>query len=164
MPQPAKLFIILLWLAFAFAVAGCRRDEAADPATPSTPVDGRDKFVGTYQVFDTLGVYLYEMQVSKFGTGGRDSLLLTNYADTFDLKVLHESYWNQDFLQIGAFFPAIDRAGHSWALFGAPGLDGSNVLVNDTIPLKFTMDNIAFYWTEGMPYFSCVCNQIAVKQ
>jgi hypothetical protein len=26
------------------------------------------------------------------------------------------------------------------------------------------MDNIAFYWTEGVPYFSCVCKQIAVKQ
>jgi hypothetical protein len=164
MPQPAKLFIILLWLAFAFAVAGCRRDEAADPATPSTPVDGRDKFVGIYQVFDTTGVYLYELQVSKFGTGGRDSLLLTNYADTFDLKILHERYWTSDQLDIDSFFPAIDRAGHSWALSGASIEDGSNVLANDTIPLKFSMNNIAFYWTEGVPYFSCVCKQIAVKQ
>jgi len=164
MLRPAKLFIILLWLAFAFAFAGCRRDEADDTSTPSTPVDGRDRFIGTYQVFDTLGVYLYEMQVSKFGTGGRDSLLLTNYADTFDLRILHESYWDQDYWDVGVFFPAADHAGYSWALSDAPAFDGSNVLQNDTIPLKFTMDNIAFYWTEGVPYFSCVCKQIAVKQ
>jgi hypothetical protein len=164
MPQPAKLFIILLWLAFAFAVAGCRRDEAVAPNTPSAPVDGRDKFVGIYQVFDTTGVYLYELQVSKFGTGGRDSLLLENFADTFDLRILHEDYWTTSYLGIFPGFGVKDRAGHSWALFGASIEDGSNVLTNDTIPLKFTMDNIAFYWSEGVPYFSCVCKQIAVKQ
>lgn len=153
-----------LGLVVALTLAGCKRDEEVNPSTPAVPVDGRDRFLGTYQIYDTSGVYLYEMTISKFSNGGRDSLMIMNYADTFDLKVLHESYWSQDFLQIGAFFPAIDRAGHSWALFGAPGLDGSNVLVNDTIPLKFTMDNIAFYWQEGVPYYSCVCKQIAVKQ
>ena len=154
----------ILLLTFLLAYYGCRRDEAVAPTTPSAPVDGRDKFVGIYQVFDTTGVHLYELQVSKFGTGGRDSLLLTNYADTFDLKILHERYWTSDQLDINSFFPAVDYAGHSWALSGASIDDGSNVLANDTIPLKFSLNNIAFYWTEGVPYFSCVCKQIAVKQ
>lgn len=115
-------------------------------------------------VYDTLGTYLYQLSVSKFGTGGRDSLLLTNYADTFVLRIVHERYWTTNQIDIDGFFPAIDYAGHSWALFGASIEDGSNVLSNDTIPLKFTMNNIAFYWQEGVPYYSCVCKQIAVKQ
>ncbi len=142
---------------------GCRRDETVCPAE-TLPADGRDRFIGSYAVFDTTGSYLYWLTVSKFGTGGRDSLLLENYANAFDLKILHESYWDQNHWDIGVFFPAKDHLGHSWALSDAAAIDGSNVLTNDTIPLKFTQDNIAFYWQEGVPYFSCVCKQIAVKQ
>ena len=154
----------ILLVAFLLGFHGCGRDETVAPNTPSAPVDGRDKFVGIYQVFDTTGVYLYELQISKFGTGGRDSLLLENFADTFDLRILHEDYWTTSYLGIFPGFGVKDRAGHSWALFGASIEDSSNVLHNDTIPLKFTMDNIAFYWAEGVPYFSCVCKQVAVKQ
>ncbi len=156
-------FFSALALSAFFFLHSCCKDETEEP-TPPQPVDGRDKFVGDYLVYDTLGIYLYQLSVSKFGTGGRDSLLLTNYADTFDLRILHERYWTSDQLDIDSWFPAIDYAGHSWALSGASIEDGSNVLTNDTIPLKFTMNNIAFYWQEGVPYFSCVCKQIAVKQ
>lgn len=144
-------------------LTGCKREETEDQG-PQGSVDARDKFVGDYLVYDTLGTYLYRLSVSKFGTGGRDSLLLENYADTFDLRILHERYWTNDFWDIGVFFPAVDYAGHRWALSDAAAFDGSNVLRNDTIPLKYTMDNIAFYWQEGVPYYSCVCKQIAVKQ
>ncbi|MBL0128685.1 MAG: hypothetical protein IPP83_14780 [Flavobacteriales bacterium] len=48
-------------------------------------------------------------------------------------------------------------------MFGASGEYGSNVLVNDSIPLRFTMDNIAFYFEDGVEYSSCDCMQIAVK-
>jgi len=150
-------------IAGVLMLPACRKDDANEPTIPVS-VDGRDRFVGTYRVYDTTGVYLYEMTVSKFGSDGRDSLLLTNYADTFNLKILHEGYWDQDHWDIGVFFPATDHAGHSWALSDAAAIDGSNVLQNDTVPLKFTMDNIAFYWQEGVPYYSCVCRQIAVKQ
>lgn len=155
----------LSWLLFSLllAILGCRKDDANCPEPPVAETDERDLFVGSYYVYDTVGNYLYSMNIMKFGTGGRDSLFIQNYADTFDLKVLHERYWTNRYLGV-SFFPAIDQAAHRWALFGAAGYDGSNVLSNDTIPLKFTMDNIAFYWQEGVPYFSCVCKQVAVKQ
>lgn len=156
----------LVWvplISVFFFFPSCCKDETEEPPS-AQPVDGRDRFVGSYAVYDTTGTYLYWMTVSKFGTGGRDSLLIENYADTFDLQILHESYWNQNHWDIGVFFPALDQAGYSWALSDAPAFDGSNVLTNDTIPLKFTMDNIAFYFNEGVPYYSCVCKQIAVKQ
>jgi len=141
----------------------CRKDDANCPEPPVAVADERDLFVGSYYVYDTVGTYLYSMNIMKFGTGGRDSLFIQNYADTFDLKVLHERYWSNRYLGVSVF-PAVDQAGHSWALFGASIEDGSNVLTNDTIPLKFIMDNIAFYWQEGVPYFSCVWKQVAVKQ
>ncbi len=153
----------LLLASCIFFFVGCRRDQDVCPEQPTPAVDERDLFVGTYYVYDTVGTYLYSMNIMKFGTGGRDSLFIHNYADTFDLKILHERYWTNRYLGV-SFFPAVDQTGNSWALFGAAGFDGSNVLTNDTIPLKFTQDNIAFYWQEGVPYFSCVCKQIAVKQ
>lgn len=153
----------LLFFAATCILLACRKDDPSEPIPP-VEVDGRDRFVGDYLVFDTLGALLYEMNISKFGSGGRDSLLIENYADTFDLRVLHERYWDQEFLQIGAFFPAIDHGGYRWSLWGATGEDGSNTLAQDTIPLKFNMSNLAFYWDDGVPFFSCVCEQIAVKQ
>lgn len=154
----------LYGLAIALTLSSCRRDEDVDPSTPAVPVDGRDKFVGDYLVYDTLGTYLYRLSVSKFGTGGRDSLMLENFADTFDLRILHEDYWTGSYLHIFPGFGVKDRAGNSWALWGAPGDEGANTLLGDTIRLGFTQSNIAFYWQEGVPYYSCVCKQIAVKQ
>ena len=146
----------------ALVLSACRKEEKC-PADEPAAVDGRDRFVGTYSVYNLAGAYLYSMTISKFGSGGRDSLLLSNYADTFDIRVLHEAYWTTDHLDIDGFFPAYDQAGHRWALIGASGEEGLNVLMNDTIPLGFTMDNIAFYFEDGVPYYSCECRQIAVK-
>ena len=150
-------------VAVGTALWGCHRDEGVDSDPPAQVLDERDLFVGTYRIYDALGIYMYDMSISKFGSNGRDSLLIQNYADTFDIRVLHERYWTNKCLRVFSN-PAIDQAGNSWALFAEPCITGSNVISGDTIPLKFTMDNIAFYWTEGVPYFSCVCKQIAVKQ
>ncbi len=143
-------------------LSACRKDKEC-PVTTPTPTDGRDRFVGTYTVYDTLGAYLYQFTISKFGSAGRDSLLLNNFADTFDLKILHERYFTTDFLSIGINYPALDQAGHRWALFGASGENGLNTIADDTIRLGFTMDNIAFFSEDGVSYFSCECRQVAVR-
>lgn len=151
------MFLVLVGLS-------CEREGPVGPGTDTSPMDGRDRFLGSYAVYDTAGSYLYWMTISKIGTGGRDSLLLENFADTFDLRILHEAYWTADYLSIFPPFGIQDNAGHSWALWGAPGTDGSNTIMGDTIRMAFTQSNIAFYWEEGVPYFSCECKQIAAKQ
>ncbi len=153
---------IIMICCLALQLNSCRKDEECPEPEP-VPVDGRDRFLGTYSVYDTLGTYLYAFTVSKFDNSGGDSLLLSNYADTFDLKISHERYWTKDHMDIGIWFPATDQAGHRWALFGASIEDGYNVLNDDTIRLRFTQDNIAFYFEDGVEYFSCDCYQIAVK-
>lgn len=154
--------LLMIFAAAALGFSACRKQEKCPPDEPES-MDGRDRFVGTYTVYSTTGAYLYNMTISKFGSGGRDSLLLSNYADTFDIRILHEAYWTTDHLDIDGFFPAYDQAGHRWALIGASVEEGLNVLVDDTIPLGFTMNNIAFYFEDGVPYYSCECRQIAVK-
>ena len=154
---------VLVFTAIAALVLSACRKEKECPADEPAAVDGRDRFVGTYSVYNLSGTFLYSMIISKFGSGGRDSLLLSNFADTFDLKVLHESYWTTNYLGIGLNYPAFDQSGHRWALFGSSGENGLNTMSNDSIQLGFTMDNIAFYFEDGVPYYSCECRQIAVK-
>jgi len=153
---------IVACLFLAVLIAGCRKEEEKIPEPP-VPVDGRDRFVGNYQVFDTLGVYSHDMTISKFSNGGRDSLLISNYADTFNLSILHESYWATPVLNIGPFFPAYDQSGNRWALFHS-GEEFENTLGNDTIVLRYKLSNIAFYVDDGVPFYECECKQIAVKQ
>lgn len=38
-----------------------------------------------------------------------------------------------------------------------------NTLVNDTILFYFSKSNIAFYPTDSVPYYSCMCRHLAVK-
>lgn len=60
------------------------------------------------------------------------------------------------------YFTAIGQKGGCWTLFGASIEDGSNVIGNDTIPLRFALSRITFYWEDGVPDYRCVCKQIAV--
>ena len=159
----AAMSKFLLFFAIAVLVLSACRKEEKCPTNEPAAVDGRDRFVGTYSVYNLAGTYLYSMTISKFGSGGRDSLLLSNIADTFDLRVLHERYFTTNYLGIGLNFPALDQAGNRWAFFGSSGETGLNTLMNDSIRLGFTMDNIAFYFEDGVPFYSCECRQIAVK-
>ncbi|MBL0128687.1 MAG: hypothetical protein IPP83_14790 [Flavobacteriales bacterium] len=92
--------VVFLPVLVVFGFSACRKDKECPEPDPA-PVDGRDRFIGTYTVYDTSSNYLYTMLVSSFGSGGRDSLLLSNFADTFDLRILHERYYDTNFLGIG---------------------------------------------------------------
>jgi hypothetical protein len=51
-----------------------------------------EKFIGKYKVYDTLGGYLYEMEIKHYSAyqdaNGNpfDSLLIKNFANKFDVK------------------------------------------------------------------------------
>ena len=71
----SKLHIALLLAVTLTCAIGCRRDDRVEPG-PYVPVDGRQKFVGTYDVYDTLGNWKYEMQISLYEGEPIDSFLL----------------------------------------------------------------------------------------
>lgn len=151
---------------------GCRKDPPLEVPTVEAAADW-EKFLGDYKVYDTLGVYLYDMSISHHsGINGFgvevDSLLLSNFADTFDLDIKFKYKSDDRILDIGINHPAYDHSGWRWHLshtWNDPATEEmENTLIGDTILLAFTMDNIAFYWDDGVSYFTCECRQLAVKQ
>lgn len=132
-----------------------------------------EKFVGNYEVYDTLGVWLYSMDIShhsglnEFGVE-MDSLMILNFADSFDLDIQFSFATDDRYLDIGFHSPVYAHSGYRWYLdgnyedSGTPVLD--NTLINDSIHLFFTMDNIAYFTADGVPFYSCECRQIALKQ
>ena len=75
----SKLHIALLLAITLTCAIGYRRDDRVEPG-PNVPVDGRQKFVGMYDVYDTLGNWRYEMEISLYqGTTNVDSILISNW-------------------------------------------------------------------------------------
>jgi hypothetical protein len=156
---PKTTLILLLILA---AVISCRKDP--EPPQP-TETDNRNQFVGTYKVYDTTGIYLYDLEIQKAGNAERDSLMLMNFAGRFNLRIIHESYYAGNYINIGINHPIKDFDDKSWHLSRKTGNpEYENNLIQDTIVFYFTMTNIAFYINEGVPYYNCECKHVAVKQ
>jgi hypothetical protein len=159
-------------IVFGVMFIACRSEIA--PARPQTPKQW-EKYIGTYDVYDTSNHTQWVMEIKFLSysnpvrtNGGNDSLLLKNFANKFDIRYGFEA--STDPYRIGLPFisPLKDKVGHSWAFFGngedsaTPHLE--NYLANDSIVLYFKQSNIAFYATDGEPYYECDCKHIAVKR
>jgi len=130
-------------------------------------------------VYDTLGNYMYDMSISHSqsialsGYQPNDSLTITNFADTFDLRFpfvpnYTDLTFSQEFLNIQFHDSLKDYNNKMWwvgsEFFDATTTTKENSLINDTMVMYFVMDNIKFYINEAQPYFRCECKQVAVKQ
>lgn len=142
---------------------GCRKDEECPTDDPYVQVDGRDQFVGIYDVYDTNGVYQYQMTINKLNDEGKDSLFILNWGNRFDLGIRHEDGDYQDALNFGIYWGVYDHDSNRWAL--AKHWDPefmSDRLINDTLRLCYSIDNIAFYVDDGVSYFSQVYYEYGV--
>ena len=102
-----------------------------------------------------------------------DTLIIMNFADTFDLRFQYIPNYidltlSKEFLNIQVHDSLVDYNGKMWFL-STLGDDSTtekdeNVLKNDTIIFYFKMDNIKFYINEAQPYYYCECKHVAVKQ
>ena len=152
--------LVLLVLTLA-----CRKEDQECPTIPTPPVDGRDQFVGQYQVFDTNGTFLYSMEIMKANDPGNDSLFVVNWGGLFDFYVRHENGDQSPFLNYIPPFPSLDHNGHRWAFFQEDDTAFiANRLVNDTLRMSYLIDNIAFFFDDGVPYFSSSFREYGVKQ
>lgn len=164
------LFILLLVAFFS-----CKKKEIISPAPPHIPKQW-EKYVGNYKVYDTLGNYIYDMNISHYigistSSGNPlDSILIQNFADTFDLRFQFSFHTPEaiDFIDIGFNDSVVDYNNKMWWV--ARLFDDStttikeNYLINDTIVFYFEQNNIKFYINEIQPYYRCECRHIAVKQ
>jgi hypothetical protein len=147
--------------------------EVTQIITPIETPKEWEKFIGTYKVYDTLGSYLYEMEIKHYSAyqdaNGNpfDSLYIKNFADKFDIKFSFREKTDKNVFTSVFTDSIVDQNGKTWGLWHT-GDDYStpireNKLFNDTIILYFTMDNIKYYIYESQPYFSCDCKQVAIK-
>lgn len=123
---------------------------------------------GKYKVFDTLGGYLYDMEIiykagDSIGNSFRDSLQFINmdgqYNFTYRQSNTVPNNYPKYYFSLGVFDPLIDTLGNRTFFFGI-----SAALINDTIEMKFQKNNIKYYLHDAVPYYACDCKQIAVKQ
>jgi len=158
--QRLKFFVLSLGL-----FAACRRDEPTSPTTPATPLDGRLKFVGTYDVYDTLSNWQYEMEISLHPGYIADSLFIQNWGDAFDVYCQQDAEDYGTTLNFGFHFGITDHDGHYWVL--NQEYDAAfrhNLFRGDTLHMSYFKDNIAFYVADGVPYFSQSSREYAVKR
>jgi len=163
-----NLYAIII---FVFLILlSCKKEQ---PATMQEPTPPWKKFVGTYQVFDTTGVYMHDMEISHFATENQhgvvvDSLRLDNFNGMFDLRTQFHISNIENFLSIGLYNGIRDHDGKRWLFTSwwdfeeTPEIE--NQLVNDTIVFGFEMTNIAYYIHDVTPYYECRCRIVAVKQ
>jgi hypothetical protein len=124
-----------------------------------------DEYYGTYTVFDTLNDVTYEMEINQIeryyeGISIRDSLIVKNVSNRFDVR----RYFEQGITYIGGIslgihHPIVDSDGNSWAFTPDLRKKGNS----DTLELRYTLSNIAYYMEDGVPYYACECVDLAVK-
>jgi hypothetical protein len=127
------------------------------------------KMSGNYKVYDSLGVYVYDLHVNHYLKGYVDDqvvnyMQLGNLDGDFDFIVQQTKTENPNVLFINAPNSAMDPQGHGWNLTGIYEDYWDNGYRNDTIFLRFNRNNAACYQQENVPFVSRNCRQIAVKQ
>ncbi len=154
-----------------FLLSSCCKD---DPIEPDERV--WEKFIGTYNVTKLENGETYQISISHLGTDTLengaivDSLAIVNYASLFDVVKYFSSsggYEDGRVLKFSTDFPTIDKDGNRWGFWvnsqDTATSELENTLVNDTILLYFKLNNIAFYFEDGVPYYDCDCKHLAVK-
>jgi len=156
---------VLLGVMLLF-MSSCKPDKPIGPTGRSAPVDGRQMFLGVYDVYDTLGNWRYEMEISLYQDANPyDSLLIEGWGGAFDVYVQRNQGNTSNYLNFIGSFGIVDHIGHRWALYSE--YDSAfqyNSLINDTLRLSYLKDNIAFYVTNGVPYFRQSYREFAVKR
>ena len=159
---------IYIVISGVMGVVSCSKDKTPLPPPPEEP-EVWEKFIGNYNVYDTNGNYLYQMEIENFYHDDYvDSLIITNFNQNFDLKFQFQLTTDEEFLNIGFHDSIKGYDDKTWQItskfddLSTPVLE--NRLSKDTMIFYFKQTNIQYWITEGVPYFFCECKQVAVKQ
>ncbi|MGV3613404.1 MAG: hypothetical protein ACO1N0_20770 [Fluviicola sp.] len=156
-----------LTLAFIAGVSlffSCTKEKTPVPVTPE-PTKW-EKISGHYKVYDTTGVYLYDMDLIHIhnNVNNRDSIRFENFDGEFTFTSEQQEWSNIPMgITIGGGDTLYDSNNKRWKLYGPSWLE-YNIFYNDTVNLRFNKTNINYYILDITPYYACDCKQIAVKQ
>ena len=142
----------------------CTKEKTPTPVIPE-PTKW-EKIAGHYKVYDTTGVYLYDMDLihTRNEATNRDSIRFENFDREFTFTTQQEEAANIPmYVAIGGGDTLFDSNNKRWKV-SAGTFTYYNNWHNDTIPLRFQKTNINYYISDATPYYACSCRQIAVKQ
>jgi hypothetical protein len=156
------MILVLLFL----SLLSCRKDKVVQPIVED-PTKW-ELISGDYKVYDTLGEYLYQMEIKhkrfELHSGQiKDSLEFINFDDDFNFLSYQPQINDLIQVQIGSHDTLYAKDGTKWKLYSG-NLGDFNIWSNDTIHLRFNRTNINYYLQDLVPYYECECKQIAVKQ
>lgn len=160
-----KHFYLLLFL--MLLGVGCKKTQTPEPvATPSK----WELIPGHYNVYDSTGAYIYEMDIShSIGSsvyGYRvDSLTFVNFDGNFTFTVQQNQCVDYpNCIRIGSLTEVKDSIANRWNIFGYGTNSEYNNFRNDTILFYFQKQNTPYWWNDGTQYFNENLKHIAVKQ
>jgi hypothetical protein len=160
-----KIYLFKTIVAGCCILGSCAKDKV--PILEIPEPTKWEKISGNYKVYDTNGVFLYEMSISHAhgNQNNTDSLIFENLDDKFTFTKWQSPWGSKPkyYIVIGDHDPIIDKNNDRWHLFQETDYN-YNVLINDTIHLRFWKSNILYYIEDVTPYFEGFSEQIAVKQ
>jgi hypothetical protein len=152
------------------SISSSTKDKTPVPPVPPEPTRW-EKIAGNYKVYDTLGMYLYDMEIVHTNNDvlKKDTFIFFNLHNQFNL------FSNQPYIPpssdpyrivIGPEDPIYDKQNKRWDLFpfGEYPTEGFNVWKNDTIRIKYRLTNIKYWIEDAVPYSYKIVKEIAVKQ
>jgi len=157
---------LLLFISSIFLYS-CKKDKVPVPPPEEEPTLS-EKVAGHYKVYDTIGIYLYDMDIIRIHNNidNTDSLRFENFDANFTFTVKQESQNPSNYpnyVRIGSHPLLYDSNSKRWKISSA-AYTYYNSFLNDTLPLRFQKTNINYYISDLVPYYACDCKQITVKQ
>lgn len=163
-----QLFILIILI--TTGVFSCEKI----PITPEEPVDTdqRAKFVGKYNVYRPEFDDYYEMEIKKIGQqcNNCDSIQIINFCNLFpEIRKLYQqlAVGYENYFQHLIFGNISDNQNRRWVLSSAQNNSTpyqENVLRSgDTIYFGVSLNNIQYYFEDGVPYMDTVLFHRAVK-
>jgi len=128
---------ILSVLAVLFILSSCKKDKVPVPVVEE-PSKG-EVIAGQYKVYDTLGTYLYDMNIVHIPNVQEptvDSLRFENFDGEFDITQFQSVSSNApDYqVQIGVHNPLFDSSGNRWRIFSVTQPIILQELTSDFLP------------------------------
>lgn len=164
--QKYPLFILVFITGMNILFSCIKKKTPIIPPTEELTLS--ERVAGHYKVYDTTGVYLYDMNILHIHNNltNKDSLRFENFDGEFTFSTEQEiqnpsNYPN--YVRIGSHDTLFDSNNKRWKL-GGGAYNYYNSYQNDTLPLRFQKTNINYYIEDVTPYYACDCKQIAVKQ
>ena len=162
-----KAYQVTIILILILASISCKKDKT--PETKGETLTQWQEMVGSYKVYDTSGVFLYDMSIShtRNEVQNRDTMHFIAFDSVFVFSALQLSSNNEsqpNYVRFGLHDPLFDNNNKRWKIMdGGDSLNYSR-FYNDTLVMHFKKTNINYYLLDLTPYFYCDCKQIAVKQ